>query len=76
MTLRIDTSTKYCPMCNIVPTKLVPLYDHDQKHEKTMCCVKCKRKIKKGEDIIKVKRDGDNTKIQLKVGQRTEVKPK
>ena len=45
-----------CPMCNKVVIKLVPLYDHDQKHKLTMQCVHCKRRIKSGEQIIKFRR--------------------
>ena len=51
-----DEKRTICKMCNKVVIKLVPLYDHDQKHEKTMCCVFCKRKIKKNQPIEKFKR--------------------
>lgn len=43
-------------MCHMVAIKLVPLYDHDQKHEKQMTCVSCKRKLRAGEPIKKFSR--------------------
>ena len=46
-------SNNRCPMCNRLATKLVPLYDNDQNHVNTQCCQDCKRKIKKGQTIIK-----------------------
>jgi len=42
-----------CNMCNNIAVKLVPLYDDDHKHLKQQCCQLCKKKIKKGEKIIK-----------------------
>jgi len=53
MFAKVETTT--CPMCNRIAIKLVPLYDHDQKHELQMCCVHCKRAIKAGKEIIKFK---------------------
>jgi uncharacterized protein YbaR (Trm112 family) len=49
-----------CPMCNYGQAKLVPLYDDDQEHKKQMCCQKCKRAIRKGQEIIKL----DRSKLQ------------
>ena len=36
-----------CPMCNIIQSNLVPLYDDDREHKKQQCCIKCKRAIRK-----------------------------
>lgn len=44
-----------CPICNYLIVRLVPMQDHDQKHEGQMVCIKCKRKIKRGEKIDKFK---------------------
>jgi len=48
-----DKDRLICPMCKMVVTDLVPLYDNDQKHKNTQCCVFCKRKIKAGKSIKK-----------------------
>jgi len=45
---------KRCPMCNVLPTKMVPLYDNDQEHKNTMCCRSCKKKVKNNEEIVKI----------------------
>ena len=57
-----DKDRLMCNMCNKVVTQLVPLYDNDQKHEKTMCCVFCKRAIRNNKPIKKFKRDPEEIK--------------
>ena len=42
-----------CNMCNRTVIELIPLYDNDQKHKNTQCCLKCKKAIKNGETIEK-----------------------
>jgi len=70
-----------CPMCNMTVGELVPIYDHDQKHESTLACKRCKKKIKTNVVIEKFKRDiAIYAKVQQELNRkakiRTEVKPK
>lgn len=52
-----------CNMCNRTVIRLVPLYDNDQHHKKQMCCIKCKRAIRKGQEIEKFsRREAENDK--------------
>lgn len=58
--IEIKGAGKICKMCNITQIKLVPLYDHDNKHEGQMCCQRCKKQIRKGKSIEKFNRNGIN----------------
>lgn len=51
----LDNGPK-CNMCNRTVIKLVPLYDNDQHHTGQQCCVSCKKKIRRGEEIVKFKK--------------------
>jgi len=67
-----------CPMCKIVAIRLVPMYDNDNAHKKQMACITCKRKIKNGEEIIKIIRDNDTLsraerEFDEKMGRRQRV---
>jgi len=58
--MKSDEYSPICAMCNRRVTKLVPLYDNDQLHEKQKACVDCKRKIRKNQPIEKFKRVDEN----------------
>ena len=55
MSFGLNHKKLICSMCNRIVMKLVPLYDHDQKHKGIQCCRDCKRKMRAGIPIEKFK---------------------
>lgn len=79
MNFQIDSKTKIvCPMCKRVAIKLVPLYEDDHKKVRQQCCFDCKRKLKKGQEIVKFIRDDQilksiETEYERRAGKRQRV---
>jgi DNA-directed RNA polymerase subunit RPC12/RpoP len=50
---------KKCPSCGLKVWKLIPFADCDHKHKGKLTCLRCKRKLKKGQNIKKILETGE-----------------
>ena len=57
------SENRYCPMCNRLAIKLVPLYEN--KPDFIKCCHRCKKDTKKGIPIKKYLRDETGMVIKI-----------